>query len=95
MASAQTEKTLLHASATEGTKTVRWIVAAFANKTFAGSYAALLKQAHVAGNVAEIAKLDPNHAKDKDGKPLSPVKLSAAVVPYNPHATLGSGLDED
>lgn len=95
MAGLQTSKILLHATVTEGEKVHRWVVAAFANKTAAGMFAGMLKQAHAANDSALIAKLDPGHAKNAKGVPLTPVKLSAQEVPYNPHATVGSGLDEE
>lgn len=95
MAGKQIAKTILHASAVEGKLAHRWIVAAFASETAAGMYAGLLKSAHVTGDAVAIAKLDPNHHSDSDGKPLTPIKLSVQTVPYNPHATIASGLDED
>lgn len=95
MAGIQTAKTLLHATATDGKTVHRWIVAAFANKTFAAMYAGMLKTAHTAADVDSIVRLDPAHAKSADGKPLSPIRLSVSEVPYNPHASAASGLDED
>jgi hypothetical protein len=95
MASAQTAKVLLHGTHTDGKTVHRWIVAAFANKSFAATYAAILKKAHESGDAAEVERLDPNCAKSTDGKPFSPIKLSVSNVPYNPHNSIGSGLDED
>lgn len=94
MAGKQTEKILLHASATVGTKVHRWIVAAFAADTFAGIYAGMLKAAHAAGDAEAVKRLDPNAATDADGRPLTPIKLSVQKVPYNPHTTAASGLDD-
>jgi hypothetical protein len=93
MAGKQTEKTVLHAAATVGTKTHRWIVGVFAAPTFAGIFANLLKTAHASGDADAIKALDPNAATDADGKPLTPIKLSVQQVPYNPHANLADGLD--
>lgn len=92
MAGNQVAKILLHASAKDGAKTVRWVVAAFANTKLASQHAALVKRAHVSGVAASILELDPNAAKDASGAPLTPVKLTAQSVPYNPSL---SGLDTD
>lgn len=95
MAGVQTSKILLHAQAVDGKAVHRWIVAAFANKSAAGTYAGMIKAAHAAGDWARVLTLDPSHAKSADGTLLTPVKLSAATVAYNPHNSVGNGLDED
>lgn len=95
MAGLQTEKILLHASATVGKEVHRWVVAVFANDQGARQHAMLLKAAHGLKNDEMILNLDPQSHKGADGKPLSPVKLSVSTVPYNPHTRVDSGLDAE
>lgn len=94
-ARAVTSKTVLHGSATVGSRTHRWIVGVFANKAAAAMYAGMVKAAHSAGDTAQVIKLDPNCATDAENKPLTPVKLAAQEVQYNPHMTAANGLDEE
>lgn len=95
MAGLQTEKILLHGQAVNGTKTHRWVIAAFADKAGAGIHAAMLKAAHASGNADHILSLDPNAPKGSDDKPLPLAKMSTSVVPYNPHTRLADGLEDE
>jgi hypothetical protein len=88
-----TAKSILFCRAVIGKASYQWPVAVFNTDVIAKTYAAYLRMAYTAGNVAEVKRLDPRAKTGEDGTLVPEVKYSIVTLPYEPSAVAPPSLE--